>query len=212
MDIGDLRREYSYNGVDRDDLADDPLAQFSAWFETARDAGVVDPNAMILATVAEGGQPTQRTVLLKYFDQQGFVFFTNLESKKAGQIDANKNVALLFPWLALGRQAIIEGRAEKISSADAVRYFLSRPHDSQLAAWVSDQSRPIASRQLLLQKFDEVKRKFSAGKVPMPSFWGGYRVVPERFEFWQGRESRLHDRFEYLPAAGNSWDIERLAP
>ena len=118
----------------------------------------------------------------------------------------------MFPWLALGRQVIIEGRAEKISAAEATRYFLSRPHDSQLAAWVSDQSRPISSRQVLLQKFDEMKRKFQAGEVPMPSFWGGYRVVPSRFEFWQGRVSRLHDRFQYQPAGGAGWDIERLAP
>lgn len=213
MDIGDLRREYAYQGVDREELNPDPVAQFTQWFEVARGVELIDPNAMILATVNATGQPSQRTVLLKYFDESGFVFFTNLESKKAQEISGNDKVALLFPWLPLGRQVIIEGSASRISATDAMRYFLSRPHDSQLAAWVSNQSQPINSRQVLLQKFDEMKRKFADGEVPMPSFWGGYRVVPTRYEFWQGRESRLHDRFEYSPAEESSqWTIERLAP
>jgi pyridoxamine 5'-phosphate oxidase len=167
---------------------------------------------MILATVSADGQPSQRTVLLKYYDHRGFVFFTNLESKKARQIATNARVSLLFPWLQFERQAIVEGTAERISAAESMRYFMTRPHDSQLAAWVSNQSQPLSSRQMLLQKFDEIKRKFAKGEVPMPSFWGGYRVAPRRLEFWQGRESRLHDRFEYTPDASGNWSIERLAP
>jgi pyridoxamine 5'-phosphate oxidase len=212
MDISDLRREYRYSGVSRKNLLANPVEQFSRWFEEARAAGLQDPNAMILATVSADGQPSQRTVLLKYYDHRGFVFFTNLESKKARQIATNARVSLLFPWLQFERQAIVEGTAERISAAESMRYFMTRPHDSQLAAWVSNQSQPLSSRQMLLQKFDEIKRKFAKGEVPMPSFWGGYRVAPRRLEFWQGRESRLHDRFEYTPDASGNWSIERLAP
>ncbi len=212
MDIGDLRREYRLSGISRADLLSDPVAQFSRWFEQAQDADLGDPNAMILATVDSQGQPRQRTVLLKYYDQHGFVFFTNLESTKAKHIAENNRVSLLFPWLSLERQVIVDGIAERISAADSMRYFMSRPHDSQLAAWVSNQSQPLSSRQLLLQKFDELKRKFAAGEVPMPSFWGGYRVRHHRLEFWQGREKRLHDRFEYTPSGSSAWQIERLAP
>ncbi len=211
MDIGDLRREYRLSGISRADLLADPVAQFSHWFEQAQGAGLGDPNAMILATVDSQGQPRQRTVLLKYYDEGGFVFFTNLESTKARHIAENARVSLLFPWLALERQVIVDGIARRISAADSMRYFLSRPHDSQLAAWVSNQSQPLSSRQVLLQKFDELKRKFAAGEVPMPSFWGGFRVRHHRLEFWQGREKRLHDRFEYTPS-GDAWKIERLAP
>ena len=212
MDIGDLRREYRYAGLSRQELHADPVVQFTRWFEQANKAGVQDPNAMVLASVDALGQPSQRTVLLKYFDGDGFVFFTNLESKKAGQIAGNDRVSLLFPWLQFDRQVIVEGRAERIANADAVRYFLSRPRDSQLAAWVSNQSQVLSSRQALMQKFDEMKRKFADGKIPMPSFWGGYRVRHKRVEFWQGRAQRLHDRFEYVGQAGGSWEIERLAP
>jgi pyridoxamine 5'-phosphate oxidase len=212
MDIGDLRREYRLSGISRADLLADPVAQFSRWFEQAQGADLGDPNAMILATVDSQGQPRQRTVLLKYYDEDGFVFFTNLESTKARHITENARVSLLFPWLALERQVIVDGIAERISAADSMRYFLSRPRDSQLAAWVSNQSQPLSSRQVLLQKFDELKRKFGAGEVPMPSFWGGFRVRHHRLEFWQGREKRLHDRFEYTPSGGDAWKIERLAP
>lgn len=212
MDIGNLRREYRYAGVAREDLHSDPLQQFTRWFEEARGAQLQDPNAMILATVASNGQPSQRTVLLKYYDSDGFVFFTNLESKKAREIADNPRVNLLFPWLQFDRQVIVAGAAERISAAESLRYFMTRPHDSQLAAWVSNQSQPLTSRQALMQKFDEMKRKFANGEVPMPSFWGGYRVSLERFEFWQGRESRLHDRFEYTRGAQQGWAIERLAP
>lgn len=223
MDLADLRREYRFSGLSRSDLAADPLSQFTRWFEQAQGAGLLDPNAMVLASVDGAGRPSQRTVLLKYFDAQGFVFFTNLESRKAREIAANDRVSLLFPWLQFDRQVIVEGSASRIGQGDALRYFMSRPRDSQLAAWVSNQSQPLSSRQMLMQKFDEMKRKFAQGKVPMPSFWGGYRVRPERMEFWQGREQRLHDRFEYRrqPAGEVSpgaeqrpadWRIERLAP
>lgn len=212
MDISDLRREYRYAGLAREDLLADPVAQFGAWFEQAQAAQLQDPSAMILATVDGQGQPSQRTVLLKYYDGEGFVFFTNLESKKALQIAGNPRVSLLFPWLQFDRQVIIEGEASRITTAESMRYFASRPHDSQLAAWVSAQSQPISSRQMLLQKFDEMKRKFVAGEVPMPSFWGGYKVRHQRLEFWQGREQRLHDRFQYARSGSGEWGIERLAP
>jgi pyridoxamine 5'-phosphate oxidase len=168
---------------------------------------------MVLATVGSGGQPRQRTVLLKYYDEKGFVFFTNFESRKAREIKENANVSLLFVWLDLERQVMINGVASKISAAESARYFMTRPKESQMAAWVSSQSRPLSSRQILLQKFQEMKRKIGEGKVPLPSFWGGYRVVPGEVEFWQGRENRLHDRFLYTRKSDTSeWTIERLAP
>jgi pyridoxamine 5'-phosphate oxidase len=166
---------------------------------------------MILATVGPHGQPSQRTVLLKYFDRTGFVFFTNYGSRKSMEISGNSKVNLLFVWLQLERQISISGTASRISSAESAKYFMSRPRDSQVAAWVSSQSHPLSSRQFLMQKFQEMKTKFGEGKVPLPSFWGGYRVVPDSIEFWQGRKNRLHDRFLYTPDA-NSWKIERLAP
>lgn len=212
MDISDLRREYRFSGLDHKDLHPEPVAQFSTWFEQAQRAKLQDPSAMVLATVDGGGQPSQRTVLLKYYDESGFVFFTNLESRKALEIAANARVSLLFPWLQFDRQVIIEGDASRISATESMRYFSSRPQESQLAAWVSAQSRPISSRQVLMEKFAEMKRKFAAGEVPMPSFWGGYKVRPRRLEFWQGREQRLHDRFQYTPAGDGGWQIERLAP
>jgi pyridoxamine 5'-phosphate oxidase len=168
---------------------------------------------MILATVNGKGQPSQRTVLLKYYDEKGFVFFTNFSSRKASEIKENSHVSLIFVWLDLERQVIINGRAEKVPAAESARYFMSRPKESQMAAWVSSQSHPISSRQMLLQKFQEMKTKIGEGKVPLPSFWGGYRVEPTEIEFWQGRKNRLHDRFLYTKdSATGSWSTERLAP
>jgi pyridoxamine 5'-phosphate oxidase len=166
---------------------------------------------MILATVNSKGQPSQRTVLLKYYDENGFVFFTNFGSRKAAEIKENNRVSLLFVWLELERQVIIHGRAQKISTAESAKYFMTRPKESQLAAWVSSQSHRISSRQILLQKFQEMKTKIGEGKVPLPSFWGGYRVEPTEIEFWQGRKSRLHDRFLYTKK-DEGWSVERLAP
>ena len=212
MDISNFRREYLQGGLNRSDLNDDPVEQFASWFEQARKTKIADPTAMILATVNGAGQPSQRTVLLKYFDHSGFVFFTNYGSRKAEEIKHNEKVSLLFVWLELERQIMINGTASKISTADSAKYFLTRPKDSQIAAWVSSQSHALSSRQALLQKFGEMKKKFNQGKVPLPSFWGGYRVVPSELEFWQGRENRLHDRFLYTQKSNGSWDIERLMP
>jgi pyridoxamine 5'-phosphate oxidase len=176
------------------------------------EAKVIEPNAMSLATSGADQRPLLRTVLLKSYDERGFVFFTNFESRKARQMAENPNVALLFPWLALERQVIIRGAAEKISTAESLAYFVTRPRGSQLGAWVSAQSSVITTRSLLEQKWEEMKRKFSEGQVPLPSFWGGYRVVPRDLEFWQGRPSRLHDRFLYTRQGDSSWGIDRLAP
>ncbi|MCF8057115.1 MAG: pyridoxamine 5'-phosphate oxidase [Desulfocapsa sp.] len=211
MDIGHFRREYLKDGLERSDLADNPVQQFSSWFNQARDTDIPDPNAMILATVSGDGQPSQRTVLLKYYDEDGFVFFTNKASRKAREIAGNAKVNLHFVWLDLERQISIAGTATPISSAESTRYFMTRPRDSQIAAWVSNQSSAISSRKLLLQKFQEMKQKFVAGEVPLPSFWGGYRVSPSSVEFWQGRENRLHDRFLYTQVE-TGWQVERLAP
>lgn len=211
MDISQFRREYLRDGLSRDELATDPVEQFTTWFEQARKTDISDPTAMILATVAKNGMPSQRTVLLKYYDETGFVFFTNFESRKSREIAENQQVSLLMVWLELERQIMINGVAKKISTADSAKYFMSRPKDSQVAAWVSSQSNVISSRKMLMQKFGEMKRKFSEGKVPLPSFWGGYRVEPIEIEFWQGRENRLHDRFLYTRDE-KGWDVGRLAP
>ena len=213
MDISQFRREYIKGGLDRADLESDPVTQFSLWFDQARKTTISDPTAMILATVNSHGQPSQRTVLLKYYDEKGFVFFTNFGSRKAAEIKENDKVSLLFVWLELERQVIINGRARKISTADSAKYFMTRPKESQLAAWVSSQSHKLSSRQILLQKFHEMKSKIGEGKVPLPSFWGGYCVEPTEVEFWQGRKSRLHDRFLYTQASKlSSWSVERLSP
>lgn len=211
-DVSALRREYTRAGLHRRDLASCPTDQFRRWFEEARVAGLVEPNAMVLSTT-DGSRPSSRTVLLKAYDESGFVFFTNYESRKARDIAANPHASLLFPWYPLERQVAIIGRAERISPAESLAYFMSRPHGSRLGAWVSQQSSVINSRRLLEMKWEEMKAKFSQGEVPLPSFWGGFRVVPTEIEFWQGRENRLHDRFRYSRSApSDDWLIERLAP
>ena len=212
MDIKGLRKEYANPVLTREMLDPDPYGQFERWFQETCNAGLSEPNAMTLATVGADGQPTLRTVLLKLFDRDGFVFYTNYGSRKARQIAENSRVALLFPWVKLARQVAITGVAEKVSLAESARYFASRPHESQLGAWISQQSSVLTSRQLLMNELEKIKARFRKGEVPLPDFWGGYRVRPASIEFWQGQTSRLHDRFLYTRQADASWTIERLAP
>lgn len=214
MDLFSFREEYTHGGLDREDLDASPFAQFRCWFEQACAAKLLEPNAMCVSTAGTDGRPSSRTVLLKAYDERGFVFFTNYTGRKARQIGENPYASLLFPWVALERQVEIEGRVEKISAAESLKYFLSRPFGSQLGAWVSHLSTVISSRSILLKKLDEMKRKFTEGKVPLPDFWGGFRVVPVRIEFWQGRSNCLHDRFCYTRTdeRASEWTIERLAP
>lgn len=211
-DIKNERREYLQSGLRRHQLQTDPIRQFESWLDDVKQSAISDPTAMILSTVDIHHQPSQRTVLLKQFDQDGFVFFTNLESKKAQEIKDNQQVSLLFPWLALERQVIISGIAQPVSKKECMDYFLTRPRDSQLAAWVSEQSSPISSRALLMEKFKEMTARFADRDISLPKFWGGYRVVPHRIEFWAGGAKRLHDRFEYQKHANGQWHIERLQP
>lgn len=210
-DLTDIRREYTLGGLRRNDLPANPMALFEKWIEQAKHAELTDPTAMCVATVDEDGQPFQRIVLLKKFDNDGFVFFTNLESRKATQLAANAKISLLFPWHPLERQVAVTGEAEPLSIVEVTKYFMSRPKDSQIAAWVSKQSSKITARQALEGKFNEMKDKFSKGEVPLPKFWGGYRVKADSIEFWQGGDRRLHDRFIYQKH-GNEWVIDRLAP
>jgi pyridoxamine 5'-phosphate oxidase len=212
MNVEALRRSATGFALDRDDLDDDPIVQFEDWFRYACDTVPSDPNAMIISTVDSHNRPSSRTVLLKSFDENGFVFYTNYESKKAAHMEANPWVSLLFFWSEAARQVKIRGKAEKMTTAESLKYFLSRPRGSQIGAWVSAQSSVISSRALLEEKFQEIKRKFKDKDVPLPSFWGGYRVVPDQVEFWQGRTNRLHDRFEYTKMPDGTWTIERLAP
>jgi len=209
-DFTNLREEFRENGLNRSKLDDNPFKQFSLWFSQAIKSGIVEPSAMSLATTDEK-EIGIRTVLLKHFDDKGFVFFTNYGSKKSQQIEVKPQAALLFPWLEIERQVKIFGSVEKIKTLESIKYFASRPKDSQLGAWASQQSTKIASRSLLINQFESMKNKFSKGEVPLPDFWGGYRVIPDSIEFWQGRESRLHDRFIYQRSE-NGWNISRLSP
>ena len=211
MSLQDNRREYDYGKLTRESLSDNPFEQFTLWMTQAIEANIQDPTAMSVATVSAAGKPWQRMVLLKDFDERGFVFYTNLGSRKAQEIAGNAQVSLHFPWLQLDRQVIVGGRAERLSTIDVMKYFLSRPKASQLAAWASKQSSRINSRQALETQFEQVKAKFAQGEIPLPDFWGGFRVVPEEIEFWQGGEHRLHDRFKFKLNEG-AWDISRLSP
>jgi len=211
MCLEDIRREYLADGLRRESLADDPFTQFTQWMDQAIKSAIPDPTAMTLATVDEYGQPSQRIVLLKHFDEKGCVFFTNYESAKARDIGGNPKISLHFPWHMMERQVKLMGTAYKISVAESLKYFMTRPRDSQIAAWASKQSYTISSRSMLLSQYESVKQKFSRGDIPLPEFWGGYRVDPHIFEFWQGGAKRLHDRFQYSKLQ-SGWSIERLAP
>ena len=199
-------------GLRREQLHPDPYEQFQLWYKQAIDSDIPEPNAMSLATVDESGQPWQRMVLLKLFDLNGFVFFTNYSSRKASHMTVNGKVSILFPWHALGRQVKVTGAAEKISTAESLKYFATRPRGSQLGAWASPQSQVIKSRAVLDMLLEEIKTKFSEAEVALPRFWGGYRILAETVEFWQARDDRLHDRFMYSLGDTGSWSIERLAP
>lgn len=211
MDLSDIRREYLKGGLRRKDLQANPVDQFNLWLQQAVDAGLTDPTAMTVATVDENGQPFQRIVLLKDVDDSGFVFYTNLASRKAQQIEHNSKVSIHFPWHPIERQVHITGTAEKLSAIENMKYFSSRPKESQIAAWASKQSSRLSARGLLEGKYLELKKKFEKGEIPVPSFWGGFRIKVESIEFWQGGEHRLHDRFIFTRGE-NGWDIERLAP
>jgi len=212
MDLQAIRREYLKGGLHREDLTDDPLELFSRWLQDAIDMGIPDANAMTVATVGKDGQPSQRIVLLKSFDAKGFTFFTNYESRKSREIACNAKVSLHFPWQSIERQVEVSGVAERISAVESQQYFNSRPRDSQLAAWASAQSRPLESKETLIKQWQTIGKKFAQGEIPLPEFWGGYRVRPLQIEFWQGGEHRLHDRFEFTLQAGEQWKVERLAP
>jgi pyridoxamine 5'-phosphate oxidase len=211
-----LRREYGDAGLDVPDLEPGPVAMFRRWLDETVEAGVHEPNAMVVSTVSADGSPTSRLVLLKGVDERGFVFFTNYESGKARDLDANPAVALLFPWHDIQRQVRVEGTASRVSQVESEAYFAGRPRESQLGAWASPQSRVVASRSALDERYGGVLAQFAElDDVPLPPFWGGFRVEPRSVEFWQGRKGRMHDRLRYRraePDANAPWTVERLAP
>lgn len=212
-DISNMRHDFDKNtALDLENTPDNPFDFFNQWFEQARQTpAIAEPNGLVLTTVNAAGRPRSRSVLLKYYDENGFVFFTNYGSQKAKDIAENPQVCVCFPWYHLERQILIEGVAEKVSQAESLKYFASRPRGSQIGAWVSEQSQVISSRALLMDKVKQLTQHFADKDVPLPSFWGGYRIVPKRFEFWQGQPSRLHDRIQYLPD-GENWAKSRLSP
>ena len=211
LDLQEMRTEYKKATLDEKSVPADPFDLFETWFSQAVESKVKDPNTMLLATSSKENMPNIRAVLLKIFDEKGFVFFTNYNSIKAKEIEDNPNVALEFLWLDLERQVRVHGRCEKITTAESLAYFMKRSRGSQIGAWVSEQSSVISSRNMLQMQIEKMKEKFPKGAVPLPDFWGGYRVIPSQIEFWQGRESRLHDRIRYTKS-GDNWIIERLAP
>ena len=211
MNIADLRNQYVQAGLDEAHAAADPLQQFERWFQAASEAGLHLPNAMTLATADAAGRPSARAVLLKSFDADGFVFFTNYASRKGRELAANPHASLLFSWVELERQVRIEGPVEKVSAAESDAYFALRPLGSRLGAWASPQSETVPSRVALEARFADARRRFGDA-VPRPPHWGGYRVIPHAIEFWQGRENRLHDRLLYRRESGARWTMERLAP
>lgn len=215
-DLGALRREYGEHGLDAPELAADPVTMFRRWFDDTVASGLHEPNAMVVATASAEGRPSARMVLLKGFDERGFVFFTNYDSRKAREIEANPAVSLLFPWHDLQRQVRVDGTASRVSVEESEAYFASRPRESRLGAWASPQSRVVASRSALDERYGGVLAQFAdVDDVPLPPFWGGFRVAPEEVEFWQGRKGRMHDRLRYRRAEPDPhapWAVERLAP
>lgn len=210
--LADLRSEYTKASLDIADVLDDPIAQFNKWFHEALDAGVVEPNAMNLATLSDQGRPTARIVLLKGVENGCFVFYTNYQSQKGRELEQDPHCALTFFWPELERQVRVEGIAERVSPEQSKAYFVSRPLGSQLGAWASPQSSVIANREILERRVEELKRKYAGlTELPKPEQWGGYQVIPFEIEFWQGRPSRLHDRIVYS-FASDAWKINRLAP
>jgi pyridoxamine 5'-phosphate oxidase len=212
MNLDDLRREYTQRGLREEDLALDPFMQFGAWFDEVAQADIREPNAMTLATATPDGRPSARMVLLKGVDARGFTFFTNYESRKGGELDANPRAALVFFWVQLERQVRVEGRVERVSDEESDAYFASRPEGSQVGAWASKQSAVLPDRGPLEARYEELRAQYEGREVPRPPFWGGFRVVPETVEFWQGRVNRLHDRLRYRRQGDGSWVVERLSP
>jgi pyridoxamine 5'-phosphate oxidase len=211
--IANLRQDYSVAALDRKDVAENPFLQFEKWFEEVMKSGLLEPNAMTLATVSKSGQPSARIVLLKAFDERGFVFYTNYHSMKGQEMAENPKVALVFLWLGLQRQVRIEGRVEKVSEEETLAYFRSRPRGSQIGAYASPQSQVIENRTILEDNVSRLNKEYEDTEaLPLPDFWGGYRVIPTKIEYWQGRNSRLHDRIVYKVTEDNNWKIERLAP
>ncbi len=210
--VADLRKDYSLQGLNETDVAPNPFIQFQKWFDEALTAQLLEPNAMTLATTTTDGKPSARIVLLKDFDERGFVFFTNYNSHKGQELAENPQAALVFWWAELERQVRICGHVEKVSENDSDRYFQSRPFNSRLGAWASNQSNIIESRTLLEQRFQELQAKYENQDVPRPPHWGGLRVIPTEIEFWQGRSSRLHDRILYTRLDNGDWKIQRLSP
>ena len=209
--IAKLRQDYNFKGLHEQDLDPNPFTQFKLWFDEALSASVIEPNAMLLSTVSNG-RPSARIVLLKDVDQTGFTFFTNYESKKAREMETDPFVSLTFFWKELERQVRIEGKVEKTSDAESSEYFAVRPRGSQIGAWASAQSEHLENREELEERTRLLEEKFAGSEVPRPPHWGGYRVVPHYFEFWQGRPSRLHDRLVYEKTSEGSWEIGRLYP
>jgi pyridoxamine 5'-phosphate oxidase len=211
MSLADLRKDYSLAGLVEKDLARDPFRQFEQWFQEAEAAKIHEPNAMVLATATRDGRPSARTVLLKGLDGRGFVFYTNYESRKGRDLEVNARASLVFPWIGLERQVIVEGTVTKIAPEESEAYFHSRPHPSQLSAWASQQSTIVAGRAVLEDSLKALEKKYAGREVPLPPHWGGYRLAPETVEFWQGRRSRLHDRLRYRREK-DGWITERLSP
>jgi pyridoxamine 5'-phosphate oxidase len=210
-DPADLRKEYTRAGLSEADVALDPTEQFRRWFEEALAARLHEPNSMVVATATPDGRPSARVVLLKGFDERGFVFYTNYESRKAREMEENPHAALLFYWGELERQVRVEGTAARVSDAESDAYYVTRPRGSRLGAWASKQSRVVGGRGVLEDRLKKLEQEHEGEEIPRPPFWGGYRVAPEAFEFWQGRENRLHDRISYR-REGDSWKIQRLQP